>query len=229
VNIKYGDNVSEGKVLFEIQTRENKALQQNGTDGGFGKIEVQATTSGMVNEPVTLGEGAYVTEGTPLCILTDINDLMVKVNVPYENHNIVSKGVRCRLFLPDQTQVEGTVSLVRPFVDDISQTQEVLIKPLSLRPLPENMNLTASLLNTESPETQLLPKNALLTNETQDEFWIMKIVDDSIAMIVTVETGIKNDSLVEILSPILNPEDVFILEGGYGLEDSSFVTIVRQP
>lgn len=228
VHVKFGDKVQEGNVLFEIQTRENKALQQSGNPvSDFGKISVAATTSGMVNEPVTLGTGAYVVEGTPLCNLVDNNDLLVMVNVPYENHNLIKQGIKCRLFLPDNTQIDGTVFQIRPFVSETSQTQEVLIKTTGSRALPENMNLTAAFLKSGSDETLLLPKKAILTNETQEEFWVMKIIQDSIAVMVPVETGIKNDSLVEVKSSGLTLEDVIILEGGYGLEDSSLVNIVR--
>jgi multidrug efflux pump subunit AcrA (membrane-fusion protein) len=227
VHVKYGDKVQEGNPLFEIQTRENKALQQSGNASDLGKITVSATTSVMVNEPVTLEVGAYVVEGTLLCSLVDISDLLVQVNVPYENHNLIKQGMRCRLFLPDNSQIEGNVFQISPFIDESSQTQEVLIKPAGSRMLPENMNLTAAFIKSVSTETLLLPKKALLTNETQDEFWVMKIIQDSIAVIVPVKMGIRNDSLVEIISTGLSIEDKIILEGGYGLEDSSLVNIVK--
>ncbi len=232
VHVKFGDSVKNGSTLFEIQTRENKALQQSGAgnenaSSGFGKISVAATTSGMVNEPVTLGVGAYVVEGSPLCTLVDIRDLLVQVNVPFEFHELIKPGTKCRLFLPDHSQADGNVFQIRPFIDETSQTQEVLIKLKSNRPLPENMNLTASFIKSGKPEAMLLPKKALLTNETQDEFWVMKIVRDSVAIIVPVEPGIRNDSLVEISSGNLTVDDVIILEGGYGLPDSSLVNIAK--
>jgi len=227
VHVKFGDKVQEGSPLFEIQTRENRALQQTGNTSDFGKITVSATTSVMVKEPVTLEVGDYVIEGTLLCSLVDISDLLVQVNVPYENHNLIKHGMRCRLFLPDKSQIEGNVFQISLFIDETSQTQEVLIKPIGSRSLPENMNLTAAFIKSVSDETLLLPKRALLTNETQDVFWVMKIVQDSIAVIVPVKMGIRNDSLVEIISTGLSIVDKIILEGGYGLEDSSLVNIVR--
>ena len=72
----------------------------------------------------------------------------------------------------------------------------------------------------------LLPKKALLTNETQDNFWVMKVVQNDMALKVPVEPGIKNDSMVEINTGAITENDVIIVEGGYGLEDSSLVNIV---
>ena len=91
------------------------------------------------------------------------------------------------------------------------------------------MNLTARFQKAESKNSLLIDKKTLLTDETQTEFWVMKIVLDSIAVIVPVETGIKTDSMVEIISSGLTPNDIIILEGGYGLEDSSLVNIIREP
>ncbi len=227
VNIKLGDKIQENAVLFEIETRENRALQQAGSESGLGKIKVRATASGMINEPVTLGIGAYVTEGSLLCNLVDVNDLLVAINVPYEFHDLAKIGTNCQLFLPDHSQMEGTVFQIRPIIDEASQTQQILIKPKRNRQLPENLNLTASFQKSGSAETLLLPKKAILSNETQTEFWVMKVVQDSVAVIVPIEMGIRNDSLVEIISADLTLSDKIILEGGYGLEDSSLVNIVK--
>lgn len=227
VNIKLGDNIQENSVLFEIETRENRALQQSGNESGLGKIKVKATASGMINEPITLGVGAYVTEGSPLCNLVDVNDLLVAVNVPYEFHDLAKIGTNCQLFLPDHSQIDGAVFQIRPIIDEASQTQQILIKPKGKRQLPENLNLTATFQKSGSGETLLLPKKAILTNETQTEFWVMRVVQDSIAVIVPIEMGIRNDSLVEIISADLKISDLIILEGAYGLEDSSLVNIVR--
>jgi len=231
VHVKFGDKVEAGQVLFEIQTPENKALEQSGNANQgiseFGIISVKATTSGIVSEPILLGTGAFVTEGSILCTIADLNDLLVRVNVPFEYHDIIKQGNKCNLQLPDNTTNSGTVISVRPFIEESSQTQEVLVKPVGTHAWPENMNLTVSFLKDNASESLLLPKKALLTNETQDEFWVMKMLNDSLAVKVPVETGIKTDSLVEIVSDGLGVDDKIILEGGYGLEDSSLVTIVR--
>jgi len=231
VHIQFGENVETGQVLFEIETPENRALEQSGTEkaniGEFGKVKVRATTPGIVSEPLLFGKGAFVSEGSVLCTIADINDLLVRVNVPFEYHDIIQPGSQCRLRLPDHTEHAGTVISVRPFIEESSQTQEVLVKPAGNPTWPENMNLTISFLKDNSTGSLLLTRKALLTNETQDEFWVMKVLNDSIAVKIPVETGMMNDSLVEIISNGLDTTNTIILEGGYGLEDSSLITIVR--
>ncbi len=113
IHVKYGDIVDAGQDLFEIQTREDRALEQSATENSglksFGRISVTATTSGIVNEPLLLGTGAFVSEGNTLCTIADFKDLQVLVNVPFEFHNLITPGGKCTLLLPDKTQTTGTV------------------------------------------------------------------------------------------------------------------------
>jgi hypothetical protein len=66
-----------------------------------------------------------------------------------------------------------------------------------------------------------------MTNETQNEFWVMKIIGDSLAVKVPVIRGIEGDNLSEVTSPLLNISDLVISQGAYGLPDSTIVKIVK--
>jgi hypothetical protein len=55
----------------------------------------------------------------------------------------------------------------------------------------------------------------------------MKVIMDSIAIKIPVIRGIENDSLSEIISPLLRKNDLIISEGAYGLPDSTIVKINR--
>ena len=110
INARFGDKVEAGSTLFEIQTRENIAMQQAGNhDNDYGKVIVEASTSGILNEPLNVGIGTYVVEGGVLCSLVDFQDLLVKVNVPYGYHQWIKPGKKCQLFLPDKSMMEGSV------------------------------------------------------------------------------------------------------------------------
>jgi hypothetical protein len=56
-------------------------------------------------------------------------------------------------------------------------------------------------------------------------FWVMKLVSDSMAIKVPVTIGQKNDSLVEILQPAFSTTDRILTQGNYGLSDTALVTI----
>jgi len=175
-----------------------------------------------VSEP-----GGYVTEGLTLCSIFNNKDLMVRVNVPFEYNKTVTVGRNCRIYLADNTVIPGAVSRILPVVDEASQTQTVLIKPVTNRPLPENLNMIIKFISEKHRDTFLVSKSSLMTDETQSEFWIMRIEDDSIAVKIPVTTGIVNDSIVEIVSPQLNLHDMIIYVGAYGLPDSTVIEIVN--
>lgn len=71
----------------------------------------------------------------------------------------------------------------------------------------------------------VLPKSAVLSNETQTEFWVMKLMNDSTAVKVNVQMGLQNAGMIEILSPSFQPDDKIIIEGNYGLSDTAKVKV----
>ena len=72
-----------------------------------------------------------------------------------------------------------------------------------------------------------LPKAAILTNDVQSEFWIMKLTDTNTAVKVLIKKGLETKDKVEILSPALTPGDKILLTGNYGLPDTAKVKIVE--
>lgn len=226
--VKYGDEVKRDDVLFEVQTKEGKALENSNISGSnIGIVKVLAPSNGFINELNINETGGYVVEGSLLCSIVENKDLVIQVNVPFEYNSLIKTGTMCTLFLADDSKFSGSVFRLLPVINEVNQTQNVLIKPNTTRQLPENLNLRVQFINTKHSNSFLLPKEAVMTNETQSEFWVMKIMNDSIAIKVPVVKGIQNDSVVEILSPDLNKNDMVIREGAYGLPDSTVVKIVK--
>ena len=223
IAVKFGDYVKKGQLLFEIQTKENKALE-NSNVGNAGLIKVFAPAQGVVNTLNTTENGAYVVEGATLCTVAENQEVLVQLNLPFEFNSLVKTGETCTLVLGEDTRFSGTIYQILPTVDDANQTQQVLIKPHYNKPLPENLNLEVELLKVRHSKSYLIPRNALMTNETQTEFWVMKVVNN-IAIKVPVKKGIENDETVEVLNSGLTTTDLVISEGAYGLNDSSAVKI----
>lgn len=224
VNVKYGSIVGKNQILFEIQTKENKALNNN-NENSF--LKIRASSSGMISEIFYNAAGSYVTEGTQLCSIVEDNDLMVQVNVPYEYSSKIKQGNWCVITLPDNKTIKGTVFQSLPIVDQTAQTQQILVKPETSIQLPENLNVIVDFVTETHQNTFVVPKNVVLSNEIQTEYWLMKVIKDSIAIKVPITKGIENDSLVEIFSSQLHKNDLLINDGNYGLEDGSVVKIEK--
>ncbi|MEI8203200.1 MAG: HlyD family efflux transporter periplasmic adaptor subunit [Bacteroidota bacterium] len=228
INIKYGDLVQKNDVLFEIQTKEHKALENtNALKSNAGIIQVLASSAGIIDELNLNEAGMYVIEGGALCSIVENKDVMVQVNMPFEYNTLIKQGAKCTMHLSDHTSFGGTVSQIMPIIKESDQTQNVLIKPDTKRQLPVNLNLTVNFSNTKHLSSCLIPKVALMTNETQSEFWVMKMVNNNLAMKIPIIKGTENDSLVEVTSSDLKKNDRIIREGAYGLADSSEVKVVQ--
>jgi len=228
MNIKFGDRVKKNDVLFEIQTKENKALENAHTfNDNMGIIKVVASSDGIIYELDINETGGYVVEGGLLCSIVENKDLIVQVNVPFEYNALIKIGTQCKIFLSDNTSFDGAVYKILPIINEADQTQIVLIKLNTNRQLPENLNLTVQFINAKHSCSYLVTKEAVITNETQDEFWVMKIINNNLAVKIPILKGIENDSVMEILSSDLNINDFVISEGAYGLPDSTVVKIVK--
>nr|HPR74472.1 hypothetical protein [Bacteroidales bacterium] len=108
-----------------------------------------------------------------------------------------------------------------------NQTQTVLIRPETTRLIPGNLNLLIFFIKEKHDKTMLVSKSSLMTDETQSEFWVMKITEGDTAVKIPVAKGIENDSIAEIISSDLKINDLIISEGAYGLPDSTTVSIAK--
>ncbi len=228
VAIHLGDRVQRNEPLFTLETKEAQALASSpGMTGNGGKVKVLSPLTGFISDLPIAAAGAYVIEGTTLGSVAENKQATIQVNVPFEYHALLKQNETCLVKLPDATSIKGAIIRILPTVDPLSQTQTVFIQPLTNRSLPENLNVTVQFINTQHIHTLLLPKTAILTNETQDHFWVMKVVHDTLAIEVPIVKGIENDSVIEILNSTLLPSDPVINIGAYGLADSTAVKIIH--
>jgi hypothetical protein len=145
--------------------------------------------------------------------------------VPFELRKYIEQKRSCLLRLPDSTLVKGVISGKLPEMNAQSQTLSYLVKPVSGGHLPQNLIAAAIVNKLTRTDVQVLPRAALLGNETQTEFWIMKAVNDSTAVKVGVKKGIENFDEVEIIDPQFSTDDKILLTGNYGLPDTAAIII----
>jgi multidrug efflux pump subunit AcrA (membrane-fusion protein) len=139
----------------------------------------------------------------------------------------VKNNQSVQLSLPDGKLVNGTVASFMPTVDTASQTQGVVIKVGGDNVIPENLIAKARIVKSLKANTQSLPKSAVLANETQTEFWVMKMINPTTAVKTPVKKGIETANSIEILSPKFTPQDKIITTGNYGLADTAKVKITQ--
>jgi multidrug efflux pump subunit AcrA (membrane-fusion protein) len=231
VNIKLGQRIGTGQPAFTLITKEAKALGNtiNKLDPSFhfsGLINIKSTASGYVQE-LNHQAGDYVQDGEQLAIITDAKSFGFVLNLPYELRRYVNTGKTLEIVLPDGTHLNGVVSSILPTVDSAAQTQSVLLKVNSPDPIPQNLIAKVQIVKAERANAPSLPKEALLTDEAQSSFWVMKMIDSITAVKVPVLKGMETDKRVEILRPQFSPADKILISGNYGLGDTAKVKIVK--
>lgn len=229
VNIQYASSVTAGQPMFTLKTKEADAIGNtiNNLDPGFkfsGINIIRAGKGGYVSE-LNHQAGDYVQDGEQLAVISDVNSFVFIMDVPYEYRRYVSVNKQVEITLPDGERITGNIQSAMPFMDSVSQTQAVAIKVNSPHPIPQNLVARVKVVKTAKAAATSLPKNAVLSDETQSDFWIMRLIDDSTAVKVPVKKGIETTDRIEILFPVLNPSDKIIIKGNYGLPDTAKIKI----
>lgn len=230
--IKFGDYVRRGQTLFVLKTKEASAIGNavNQLDSTFkfsGVNIIHADISGYVMQ-LNHHAGDYVQDGEQLAVISDSKSFVFLMNVPYEDRPYVSAGNHVPVTLPDAEVLDGVISSAMPMVDSVTQTQAFAIKVNATHALPQNLIAKVSILKTSIKSAQTLPKKAILSDETQSSYWVMKLINDSTAVKVGVQTGIQRGDTIQVISPTFSAEDKILSGGNYGLADTAFVTVNKQ-
>jgi multidrug efflux pump subunit AcrA (membrane-fusion protein) len=229
VSVQPGQRVKLGEELFAIRSKESEHLGNtvNRLDTAFhfgGLVSVKSPSDGYVTE-VLFKTGDYVQENEVIASVSDRNSLVFLLELPYELIGTINQNKNPDLILPDGTILKGTIQSSLPAVDPVSQTLSCVIRVNKGASVPENLAASVKFTVRSMKDATILPKGSLLTDDAQKEFWIMKMVDSSIAVKITVKTGLVTSDKVEITSPDLLPSDIILLTGNYGLPDTAKVIV----
>ncbi|NVM67545.1 multidrug efflux pump subunit AcrA (membrane-fusion protein) [Mucilaginibacter sp. SG538B] len=231
VNILPGHYVNKGEFLFSIKTKEAQSIGNsiNVLDTTFkfsGVNKIKAAGNGYVTQ-LNHQQGDYVQDGEQLAVISDRSSFVFVMQLPYELRSYVKNSQNVQLVLPGGEKLTAQVSSSMPAVDSLSQTQGIVLKVNSANPIPENLVAKARIIKSIRPHTLSLPKSAILSNETQTEFWVMKLINPTTAVKTAITKGIEAGGRVEILTPKFSANDKIVVTGNYGLADTAKVKIVE--
>ncbi|WP_431294981.1 efflux RND transporter periplasmic adaptor subunit [Pedobacter sp. P26] len=230
-HVVLGRQVGSSQLLFSLITKEAKSIGNsvNKLDAGFnfsGISNIRADQAGTVIQ-VNHQKGDYVQDGEALATISNRNSLVFLLDLPYEYHQLINQNKNMDILLPDGTKMSGTVSGTMPAVDSSAQTQRYILKVGSGKDIPEGLIAKVRLTKVSRTQAQVLPKSAVLANETEDEFWVMKLINDSTAVRINVKKGIENQNTIEVLDPKFSKTDRIITTGNYGIADTAKVKIQK--
>lgn len=230
-NLILNGNVQRGQTLFTIKTKEAVSLGNtiNQLDSSFrfsGMNSIHSNKTGFVSE-LNHQAGDYVQDGDQLAVITDTRSFVFLLDLPYELRPFIVNKKSLQIILPDNEKLNGYISGDMHTIDPSSQIQKVILQVSPTHPIPENLVGKVSVLKNNEKLVAVLPKEAVISNEMQNEFWVMKLTDSSFAVKVPITKGLESNGFIEIISPHFSPTDKIIITGNYGLEDSSKVVVLK--
>lgn len=229
VNIRLGQRVNKGQELFVVRSKESEHLGNTitGLDSTLhftGLVSVKSPAPGYITN-LSYQAGDYVQDNEVLATISDLSSLVFLLELPYELNEYLAGNKTVELTLPDGRKFKGTIDSSLPEVDPASQTQSYIIHVQGISSVPENLVATVEFIRNSKSSVVILPEEAVLTDETQKEYWIMMMIDSTTAVKVPVTIGLETSGKIEIVSPVLTPNELILLTGNYGLPDTAKVII----
>jgi multidrug efflux pump subunit AcrA (membrane-fusion protein) len=228
VNVSLSDRISAKQCLFEIKPHEAFLLESSNVNNEFiisSTDSVFAYISGIVNQ-INVQPGDFVQESDLLASCVDQHSLRVIVSVPLETEVMKVQNKPCTALFPDGSILSGTIGTILPTANETSQTNAFYALFEGMSSIPENIHVKVKVLTGSVKDGIFLPTGAVYGNEEQSLFWVLKIKDDTIALRVPVQKGIKDVGLVQVSGTGINISDRFVYDGGYAISDSALVNIV---
>ena len=218
VYVTLGSNVKRGELIAEIDPS---------TPGTYYEVSpVYAPISGTITAlPLTVGTS--VSASTAIAQIGDINELVMKANVPERDISVLKNGLKADVTLVAYKKeiFKAHVIRVSPIVDEVSRSKEIY---LAFDEEDERINAgmysKIKLYTTAHLDAIVIPYDAVLTQDNQTYVYIIN--DDSTVSVRNVELGTNVDGQVEILSGLSFGEKV-VVSGTQSLSEGAKIKEVK--
>ncbi|MEC3910463.1 efflux RND transporter periplasmic adaptor subunit [Sphingobium sp. CR2-8] len=208
----------EQQVALANAARANAQLAR----ASIGDRVIRAPFAGWVSLR-TVSPGAIVTAGTPIATVSDISRIKLDFTIPETRLAMIRTGMPIKAVSaawPDRP-FNGTIATIDPVIDPATRAVRVrAILPNPDRALKPGMLLTVSVLARQRRSLGL-PELSVVGDG--DERYVF-VIEDRTAKRVKVDTGIRQDGRVEILSGV-KPGQMVVTEGVVKLTDGATVRL----
>jgi len=176
-------------------------------------VTVNATASGVVNE-VSVSEGQYVSEGSPIIRLENYNQLWVEADVYPNEASSIKVGTPVKVSVNGFPELDQTVKInfISPQIDPSSQILKVRAPIRGNGKLQSGMQATVSVPTTKISNAVALPLDAVLRDGSGAHVWIKTGKDTFAPRMVT--TGAEDANQIIITSGLENVKEV-VISGAY--------------
>jgi HlyD family secretion protein len=188
--------------------------------------EIRSPIDGTITDrPLYPGEMAAA--GTPLLTVMDLSQVTARSHIAQQDAALLKVGDKATITAPEQTPVDGRITVVSPALDPNSTTVEVWVQAKNpkqaLRP---GSSVKVSMIAQTVADALVIPAASLLT-APDGTTTVMQIGDDGRAHQKTVHTGIRQGDKIQIVDGLQDGERI-VTAGAYGLPNNTKVQIQEQ-
>jgi membrane fusion protein (multidrug efflux system) len=170
------------------------------------KTVIRAPFSGELGIRV-VSPGAYVTPSTLIGTLQQTDKVKIDFTVPETFANIIKKGNKVRIQTSEMKEgTEATISAIEPQIN--AATRNIKVRALLSSGTISPGAFVKVLLDQER-QGIMVPSNAIIPDALTNQ---VVVAHKNKAIFTNIETGLRNNNLVEIRSGI-NPGDSIIISG----------------
>ncbi|MDD5657962.1 MAG: efflux RND transporter periplasmic adaptor subunit [Elusimicrobia bacterium] len=213
--LREGDSLRKGQAVALVE-RDEVGVR-------FEPAPVPSTLDGTVAR-LYLDRGAHVTPETPIALVVDQSEVIVRADVPerYAGRVALGQAARVRVDAYPGREFSGRIWRVSPVVDPATRSSviEARLDNVSGR-LRSGMFGELTLVTGRHARVASVPKEALSEEGGAAVF----VVKDGRASRRRVKVGLRGDAYVEILEGV-QPGEQAVVFGLYGLRDGSPVEIL---
>jgi multidrug efflux pump subunit AcrA (membrane-fusion protein) len=239
VNCVEGQRVEKGQTLFTLNDirNANGSVEQ-------ARLKITAPLSGtVVYVNVRPGEVTDPETLAPLVELVDLNRLIVAANVPSSQMPAVKLGQTVEI-VPQQSEVHetfdaietaatnpapvaltGTVTLIEDRVDPKTDMGPVDISVPAEARLRPGQFVRVRIITEERRDCLTVPSRSIVKNESGE--WVISLVSGKWAVQQPVKVGFREADMVQVHNLMLQPGDVVVTTGAYGLPEKTKIRILN--
>jgi Cu(I)/Ag(I) efflux system membrane fusion protein len=174
-------------------------------------VTVYAKASGVVQE-ISLTEGQYVAEGSPVLRLENLNSLWVEADVYPEEAARLKEGTAVKVSIEGQPEQAARINFISPALESSSQLLKVRINIKNSGGFQPGMRATVSLPTSHITNATALPVDAVVRDEKGATVWVKTGKETFEAKKVT--TGQEDENQIIITSGLEGAKEV-VISGAY--------------
>ena len=211
-------------AIVRQQTMKSAAGQLTSAKGKYLASEAQLSYTAIrspIDGVVTdrpLYPGEMASTSAPLITIMNLSSVKAVAHIQQSDALLLHNGDQATITVPGLDPVTGTVTLVSPALDANSTTVEIWVQAKNPNQLLRPGTAAQIAITTQTVHDALVIPPSALLEPNGNKAAVMVVDAQSRAQSRDVETGVRTDQQVQIVSGLKQGEQV-ITQGAYGLPD----------